>query len=99
MIALVLILAAAGHPCITEAERLCKDVTPGGGQIVACLNQHDAELSAGCKENRKLFRERKAALIKVCEEDAYNFCGGVHPVPNAIARCLAQNSAKLSPDC
>src|SRR5947209_4445730 len=99
MIALALILAAAGHPCITDAERLCKDVEPGCGRVVACLNKHDAQLSKECKENRKAFRDRKEHLIKICEEDAYQFCGGVHPAPNAIARCLAQNSPKLSPDC
>src|SRR4051812_34653094 len=99
MIAFALILAAAGHPCVTDAERLCKDVEPGGGRVIACLNKHDAELSKECKENRKAFRDRKEHLIKICEEDAYQFCGGVHPVPNAIARCLAQHTPQLSPDC
>jgi len=34
--------------CNPDAEKFCKDVKPGKGQIIRCLKQHQAELSADC---------------------------------------------------
>ncbi len=34
--------------CKADAERICSDVTPGGGKIIACLKQHKDEVSVGC---------------------------------------------------
>ena len=34
--------------CRPDVQRLCRDVQPGGGRIVACLKQHRAELSGEC---------------------------------------------------
>jgi hypothetical protein len=35
--------------CSTETQQLCKDVSPGGGRLLKCLLDHQAELSPGCK--------------------------------------------------
>ena len=36
--------------CETDAKRLCPDVKPGGGRILQCLRQHDAELAPDCRK-------------------------------------------------
>ncbi len=36
--------------CRGDVEQFCKDVQPGGGRIIKCLKEHEAQLSAGCKE-------------------------------------------------
>ena len=43
-------VTAIKEACIGDAERLCQDVTPGGGKIAGCLQAHKAELSAACKD-------------------------------------------------
>jgi hypothetical protein len=46
--------------CKAEVEKLCSGIEPGGGRIVACLRQNDAQLSAPCKEALAQARARKA---------------------------------------
>jgi len=36
------------HACRADYDRLCGDVIPGGGRILACLQAHTRELSQGC---------------------------------------------------
>ena len=38
------------RPCRPDLQKFCSDVQPGGGRIVACLKQHEADLSPACKE-------------------------------------------------
>ena len=42
-------LADARAVCASDMQKLCAGVQPGGGRIVACLKQHQAEVSDGCK--------------------------------------------------
>jgi len=53
------ILARPGSPqisadlraaCGADVQALCAGVPPGGGRIIACLKQHQAEVSDGCKQ-------------------------------------------------
>jgi hypothetical protein len=35
--------------CGTDAKKLCKGVQPGGGRLIECLKEHEAEVSGSCK--------------------------------------------------
>jgi hypothetical protein len=39
--------------CAADIQKLCADVQPGGGRIIACLRQHRDEVSDGCKQAMK----------------------------------------------
>jgi Cysteine rich repeat len=41
---------AVRKACKAEAKKNCADIRPGGGRIEACLKDHFADLSDGCKE-------------------------------------------------
>ena len=43
--------------CAGDVEKLCPGVKPGGGQIIACLKQHESQVTPACKE---AFANRKA---------------------------------------
>ncbi len=36
--------------CAEDAQRLCSDVQPGGGRVLACLKAHKDALSDKCKQ-------------------------------------------------
>jgi hypothetical protein len=43
-------LADVRAACASDVQQLCARVPAGGGRIVACLKQHQAEVSDGCKQ-------------------------------------------------
>jgi hypothetical protein len=36
--------------CRADYDRLCGDVTPGGGRILACLQSHAGQLTSACAQ-------------------------------------------------
>jgi len=36
--------------CRGDYDRLCSGVAPGGGRVLACLQSHANQLSAGCAQ-------------------------------------------------
>jgi hypothetical protein len=36
--------------CAQDAQKLCANVQPGGGRIIACLKQHQDQVSDSCKQ-------------------------------------------------
>jgi Cysteine rich repeat len=43
-------LADVSAACASDVQKLCAGVPAGGGRILACLKQHQAEVSDGCKQ-------------------------------------------------
>jgi hypothetical protein len=41
---------AFAQACKGDIEKHCKGMRPGGGKLATCLKEHQAQLSAGCKE-------------------------------------------------
>jgi hypothetical protein len=36
--------------CMSDIERLCKGIEPGGGRIIRCLKANKKEMSVGCAQ-------------------------------------------------
>jgi Cysteine rich repeat len=56
---------ARGHgACKPDVAKFCAEVKPGRGAILACLDGHKDELSAGCKTMLERMRARRAGADK-----------------------------------
>jgi hypothetical protein len=36
--------------CEADAKRMCADIKPGGGRLLQCLHEHEADLTPVCRE-------------------------------------------------
>jgi hypothetical protein len=60
---LALVLPAAAEkgkgPCAEDAAKFCKDVKPGEGRVLACLKEHEKELSQACRDRKAAAAEKR----------------------------------------
>jgi len=86
-------------PCKADAEKLCKDVKPGEGRIIACLKSHDAELSAECKAKGLELKEKAGGMVEACKGDMEKFCADVKGGHGEKLKCLKDHEKDLSEGC
>jgi hypothetical protein len=91
--------AAKEGPCKDDVQKFCKDVKPGGGRIVKCLKEHEADLSDSCKAAQSKAKEKVSEAKESCNDDVQKYCKGVQPGQGRIVKCLADNKDKLSGSC
>jgi len=90
---------AFSGPCAGDVARYCKGVEAGGGRVTACLKEHEAELSAECKEEQQAMIWRTRRAPAECADDVVEFCANVRAVDRRIVRCLLQNEKVISKGC
>jgi hypothetical protein len=78
-----------GGACRDDTKRLCASVQPGRGRVMACLQQHEADLSAGCKS--------ALPVMQRCAQDVKAACAGAGK--RGMRECVRNQSDKLSPEC
>jgi hypothetical protein len=45
--------------CMSDIERLCKGIEPGGGRILKCLKANKKEMSVGCAQALQKLKAKK----------------------------------------
>lgn len=90
-----------GNPCEGDIAKFCANIRPGSGAIADCLNQNEAQLSAGCKQmHLDKLGEVARQTEDVCEADSSKFCGAERQQQGIpLIRCLRTNQPGLSPEC
>jgi hypothetical protein len=91
--------AQIAGPCSETVAKVCKDVIPGGGRIMKCLNDHRDDQSIACKDWVEDQQKSMQELMAVCPEDIARWCGAVPPNKASIYYCLLDNSVSLRLDC
>lgn len=82
--------APAASACRDDMQKLCATVQPGGGRAMACLKQHEGDLSATCKAALPTLEQCRQELQALCGADAG---------PRELRSCLRSNAGKLSAEC
>ena len=99
------IASAQQGPCADDTKKFCKDVKPGGGRIIKCLEEHKSELSDACKkhlesgQSRIQGREHLQQAGAACKSDIDKFCKDIAPGGGRIMKCLKEHQAELSDAC
>ena len=87
------------HPCFADKKKFCESVKPGGGAIIKCMKEHEAELSAACKAKMAAGKEKMHEGREACHGDVEKHCKDVKPGGGAIILCLKKHEGELSAGC
>jgi hypothetical protein len=78
--------------CRADFGKFCKSVQPGGGRIVECLKQHEAELAPACKQT--------LATVDACGPEVKKICGEqAAGQPGAVRECMKAHAGEFSAAC
>jgi Cysteine rich repeat len=91
-----------GAACQLDMPRLCSEVKPGGGRVLACLLRQLDDLSGSCRavtERYQAAAETIAALRASCKADVEHLCPGVPNEAGAIIECIQASPNSLSEGC
>ena len=86
-------------PCAETVTKYCKDVTPGGGRIMKCLNDHRDDQSMACRDWLEDQNRSLKELNTVCTKEIAQVCSFSNPDSIIIYRCLEDNYVSLKSDC
>ena len=96
--------------CGSEGKEYCTHVTPGGGRLIACLNQNRfmANMGAGCNAVLTSAYDTKERMMHTvamssspaCQKDVARLCKDVAvPSTRSMHVCLTEHKDELSPLC
>jgi hypothetical protein len=88
--------------CGRDIKRLCGEVKPGSGRILACLTRQQDDLTSSCRpqiERAQAAAEKIAAVRAACTADAERLCGSLPAEAGSLVECLTANRADLSDTC
>ena len=86
-------------PCNETIAKYCKDVIPGGGRIMKCLNDHRDDQSIVCKDWIEEQQKNMQELMATCPEDIARWCRNTSPDKLSVYFCLLDNYVSLRMDC
>jgi hypothetical protein len=99
-------IAKLQSACAKDIKKYCKDVTPGEGRIIYCMQAHEDKISPQCTfELEDELTTVQGSLddlknaINACHAEITGVCGKVVPGQGRIAACLMANRSTASKDC
>jgi hypothetical protein len=94
------------NACAKDIKKYCKDVTPGEGRLIYCMQAHEDKISPACSfelEDALTSVQASADDLKnavaACKAEIAGVCGKVVPGQGRIAACLIENKSTASKEC
>ncbi len=92
--------AAIRAACQADFARNCPGMKPGGGQLMACFKERQAQFSDGCRTVMQRARQAQANALKTaCRADFTRNCPGVSPGGGRLMACFNEKQAQFSDGC
>jgi hypothetical protein len=99
-------IAKLQSACAKDIKRYCKDVTPGEGRVIYCMQAHEDKISPQCTFEledeltsvQNSLDDLKNA-ISACKAEITGICAKIIPGQGRIAACLLANKSTASKDC
>lgn len=85
--------------CSKDIEKLCPGIAPGGTRLLQCLTKNQSRLSPGCADKLREIQESAAQEWEPCQQDREKFCRDANPDGGGLARCMQDNSERMSVAC
>jgi hypothetical protein len=99
-------IAKLESACAKDIKKYCKDVTPGEGRVIYCMQAHEDKISPQCtfELEDELTSVQNSLddlknVISACKAEITGVCGKVVPGQGRIAACLLANKSTASKDC
>jgi len=86
-------------PCNETIAKYCKDVVPGSGRIMKCLNDHRDDQSSACKDWLEEQNKSLKELNVACTEEIAVLCNASSANSVSIFICLDGNYVALKSAC
>jgi hypothetical protein len=92
--------------CAKDIKKYCRNVTPGEGRMVYCMQAYEDQISTKCafelEEAATSVLTAAEALkdgVIACKAEITGVCGKVQPGQGRIAACLLANKSTASAGC
>jgi Golgi apparatus protein 1 len=99
-------IAKLEKSCAADIKKYCKDVTPGEGRMIYCMQAHEDKISPKCAyelgETAGSVQATSDLLkdgVIACKAEISGVCGKIQPGQGRIAACLIANKSTASKDC
>ena len=92
-------IAKNARSCDGDVAKLCKDVQPGEGRVVKCLQAHAQEVSPACRQEMAGMESKVREFMESCKTEVQKYCQDVKPGEGRIIQCLKGHESQLSAQC
>jgi hypothetical protein len=99
-------IAKLESACAKDIKKYCRDVTPGEGRMIYCMQAHEDKISPKCAfelgESAASVQSTADALkdgVIACKAEITGVCGKTVPGQGRLATCLMANKSTASDGC
>jgi hypothetical protein len=99
-------IAKLESACAKDIKKYCRDVTPGEGRMIYCMQAHEDKISPKCAyelgESASSVQTAADSLkdaVIACKAEIAGVCGKTVPGQGRLAACLMANKSTASDGC